>query len=448
MFENAHRRRNFANPCTSREQIGVGPYMSGNMQETIITNVALWRGKNAEIEPNMSIRVRGDRIADVAPAGDLQPSVNEKVVDGQGTTAIPGMIDAHVHLTTNSDYSKVVDNSMYRALVPGTEKLLHGVRNGLRALAAGFTTLRVMGHRESGDVELASMIDRGLLPGPRLLVAPWVISMTGGRGDLFYPAALPRQPLDTADGVEECRKLVRLQRKLGAGFIKVTASAGYLSADDKVHWPNYTVDELKVIVSEAHDYDLKVAAHAHSPEGIKRALLAGVDTIEHGTNITDELIQMMVDQGAYLVPTLAIGDSIARRGSKSGVPAQGLEKMQGDNDSSGQYVRRAKDAGVKIVMGTDSSGNLCEFGEHARELELYVKLGMSPAEALLTTTSVAAEALGMEDEIGTVETGKYADIVLVNGNPLNDIGLLNREGGLRAVFKSGIDVTNPWPAIF
>lgn len=415
--------------------------------ETIIDRVNLWRGKGDQVEADMAIRIVNGRIAEIAPAGALVTGPGTRVEDGSGTTAIPGLCDIHVHLATNSDYSKIVDNATYRALVPGTEKLLHGVRNGLRALKSGVTTLRVMGHRESGDVELASMIERGLIPGPRLVVAPWVISMTGGRGDLFYPAGWPRQYLDTADGVEECRKVVRLQRKLGAGFIKVTASAGVLSADDKVHWPNYTVEELKVIVSEAHDYDLKVAAHAHSTEGIRRALLAGVDTLEHGSNLDEECIEMMLKQGTYLVPTLAIVDSLITRGAATGAKPEGLAKMEIARDNQSRSIRMAIEAGVKIAMGTDSSGNLCRFGEHARELELYVALGMPAYKSLETATSVAAEALDMADQIGTLEVGKCADIVLVNGNPLEDIGYLRRDGGLRRVFKDGQDMTDPWPAV-
>ncbi|MEM7208848.1 MAG: amidohydrolase family protein [Pseudomonadota bacterium] len=421
--------------------------MADENHHTVIHNTTLWRGREDTTERDMSIRLANGKIAEIAPSSEIIIPEDARIVDGSGMTTTPGLCDIHVHLTTNSDFKNVVDNATYRGLVPGSEKLLHGIRNGLRALTSGVTTLRIMGHRESGDVQLAEFIERGLLPGPRLLVAPWVMSMTGGRGDLFYPAELPRQEFDTADGVEECRKVVRLQRKLGAHFIKFTASAGLLSAGDKVHWSNYTVEEMKAIVQEAHDYDLKVAAHAHATKGIKRALEAGVDTLEHGSFLDDECIHMMLRQGTILVPTLLIVDWIARNGAKTGVRADGLEKLEAARQKQRSSIKKAIDAGVKIAMGTDSSGTLCPFGNHGRELELYVELGMSPEAALASATSAAAEALGMQDQIGTLDIGKDADIVMFRDNPLEDISVLTREGGIQAVFKSGVEVTNPWPEV-
>jgi imidazolonepropionase-like amidohydrolase len=418
------------------------------MTATVLKNVTVWPGYGQATQTGMSILIDKTKILEIAPSEILETPLDAEIRDCQGATAIPGLSDIHVHLTTNSDMRQIVDNATYRAFVPGTEKLLHGMRNGLRALAAGFTTLRVMGHRESGDVDLSSMINRGLILGPRLSVAPWVISMTGGRGDLFYPAALPRQPLDTADGLEECRKVVRTQRKLGADFIKFTASAGTLSAGDKVHWPNYTVDEMKIIVSEAHDYDMRVAAHAHSTEGIRRVLEAGVDTVEHGSFIDEACIEIMLKQGTWLVPTLSISDFTISRGEKSGARPEGIAKMKIARDERRNNIRKAMEAGVKIAMGTDSSGNLCPFGNHARELELYVELGMAPWAALETATVNAAAALGREDVSGKLKKGATADVVLLNGNPLEDIYVLRRAGGIRAVFKDGQDVTSPWPQPF
>ena len=419
------------------------------MPVTLMQNVDLWPGDGPDLVRNVSILMRDGRIAEIGPTDTLLPgeegAQDWTILDCKGATAIPGLSDIHVHLTTNSDFGQVVDNATYRALVPGTEKLLHGLRNGWRALAAGFTTLRVMGHRDSGDIELSAFIRRGLLPGPRLSVAPWVISMTAGRGDLFYPNGWPRQPLDTADGIDECRLVVRTHRKLGGDFIKFTASAGLLSAGDKAHWPNYCVEEMQVIVEEAHDCDMKVAAHAHATEGIRRALAAGVDTIEHGSFLDEACIEIMLRQGTFLVPTLSISDTVIRNGARSGARADGIEKMKAARDIKVRNIRKAWEAGVKIAMGTDSSGNLCPFGQHARELEIYVEIGMKPYQALETATIIAAAALERPDVTGRLEPGAVADVVLVNGNPLEDIYVLRRENGIRAVFKDGLDVTNPWP---
>ena len=418
------------------------------MSATLLWNVDLWPGQGSQVQRGMAILMRDGRIAEVTAAGAAPPPAEQakaRVIDATGAVAIPGLCDIHVHLTTNSDLRRTVDNATYRALVPGSEKLLHGLRNGWRALAAGFTTLRVMGHRDGGDVELAAFIARGLLPGPRLSVAPWVISMTAGRGDLFYPNAWPRQPLDVADGVDECRRVVRTHRKLGGDFIKFTASAGLLSAGDQPHWPNYTVAEMRAIVEEAHDCDMKVAAHAHATEGIRRALAAGVDTIEHGSFLDDACIETMLKQGTFLVPTLSITDTVIRNGARSGARADGIEKMKAARDIKVANIRRAFEMGVKIAMGTDSSGNLCPFGQNARELELYVDMGMTPQQALETATIQAAAALGRADVTGLIAPGHVADVVLVNGNPLQDIGVLRRPGGIRAVYKDGLDVTDPWP---
>ena len=418
------------------------------MTTTLLKNVDLWPGQGPGIEAGVSILMQNGRIAEVAPAAMLAAPADAAVIDCTGATAIPGLSDIHVHLTTNSDLSRIVDNAIYRALVPGAEKLMHGIRNGLRALAAGFTTLRVMGHRDGGDVELAAFIERGLLPGPRLSVAPWVISMTGGRGDLFYPTAWPRQDLDTVDGLDECRRVVRTQRKLGADFIKLTASAGLLSAGDKAHWPNFTAAEMQVIVAEAHDYDMRVAAHAHAAVGIRRALEAGVDTIEHGSFLDDACIEIMLKQGTVLVPTLSISDFVIRNGERSGARPDGIAKMKAARDIKVRNIKKAFDAGVTIAMGTDASGNLCPFGQHARELEIYVEIGIPPAAALETATIHAANALGRDGVTGGIQKGAIADVVVLNGNPLEDIYVLRREGGIRAVFKDGVDVTNPWPEPF
>lgn len=410
----------------------------------VLTNARLWDGISDHAVSDVTVRVDDGLIRAI----DARPPDSEAgVVDLHGATIVPGLTDLHAHVTTSSERSMPVDNAIYRTLTPNPEKLLHGIRNMLRSLAAGFTTLRVMGHRGVGEPQLRDFIDQGLIIGPRLKVAPWPISMTGGRGDLFWPASVERDPVDTADGVDACRKMVRLQRKLGADFIKVTASGGMLSGGDRPHWPNYTVAELSAIAEEAHTYDMKVAAHAHSAEGVKRSLMAGIDTIEHGSFLDDECIEMMVARGAFLVPTLSINRWILERGKRTGVTGSGLAKVEEAGRRQVESVQKAISAGVKIALGTDSTGTICPFGHHALELELYVECGMTPVEALATGTRVASEALGLEHEQGTVTPGKIADLVVVDGDPTVDITLLRKPGAILHVYRRGVDVTDPWPFV-
>lgn len=359
-------------------------------------------------------------------------------IDATGCTVLPGLIDSHVHLTTNSDHRNVIASDVFRGQVTERGKLLHGIRNAHRALAAGITTLRVMGHRDAGELELRDFIDSDLLIGPRLKVSPWWITMTNGHGDLFFPPYTPRRQWDTADGIEECRKLVRLQAKAGADFIKVMASGG-MSHGELPHWPNYSVAELTVIVETAHDMDLKVAAHALSPEGIRRSLAAGVDSIEHGSYLDADMAAEMVERGTYWVPTMSFNDWCQREGTSRGLSPQGVADLREAHDRTIEAFSIAREAGVTIAMGTDSSGTLCPFGAHARELELYVQYGMSADEALATATVNAAALLDSPD-LGVLRHGAHADVVVVEGDVLSDIGLLTRPSSIRHVFKSGRDV--------
>jgi imidazolonepropionase-like amidohydrolase len=400
-----------------------------------LVNGAVWQGTGASAAPATVVLVEGERIKAVGSADQLPIPSGATIIDCTGATLIPGLIDCHVHLTTNSTET-AIPSAVYRSTTSPAHKLLDGQRNAGRALAAGFTTLRVVGHRGAGEVELRDFIERGHMVGPRLVVAPWWVSMTGGHGDAFYPTQWPRREWDTADGPDECRKLVRLQLRAGADFIKVMASGGLLSHGDKAEWPNYTVEELRAIVDEAHALDMRVAAHAHSVEGIKRSVAAGVDSIEHGTLANDECLDLLAETGTFLVPTLSITDWTAREGGARGVPADGVERMQRIRDQHFGMFRKAIERGVRVAMGTDSSGTICPFGENARELELYSELGMSPAAALRTATQNAAELLGRTD-LGNIAPGALADILICSGNPLTDVSVLRQDSGIRGVLVSG-----------
>lgn len=407
------------------------------MNDIAIENGLVWLGADERYASGL-LYIRGGRVdyvgehrPDVVPAGTHR-------LDATGHAVLPGLVDCHVHLTTNSDTDRVVASDVFRGQKTGPEKLLHGYRNSLRALRSGFTTLRCMGHRGVGETELRDMIEEGLMVGPNLVVAPWWITMTNGHGDLFYPPYTQRQEWDTADGVDACRQLVRLQARSGADFIKVMASGG-MSRGEQPHWPNYSVAELTAIVDEAHDMDLRVAAHALSVEGIRRSLEAGVDSIEHGSYLDEECAAHMARHGTFLVPTMAFNDWCQREGTARGLSAAGVEDLRDAHDRTIEAFAIARAAGVKIAMGTDSSGTLCPFGAHHRELELYVRHGMSVSEALTTATATASDLLGRED-LGSLRVGAMGDALVVDEKVLGDITRLRT--AIRHVVRAGQDVTD------
>lgn len=398
----------------------------------------VWSGPHEHHQHGL-VYIRAGVVEYAGPTGEGIVPAETPRLDATGCTVLPGLIDAHVHLTTNSDHHNVLPSDTFRGQVSKPGKLLHGQRNAHRALAAGFTTLRVMGHRDVGEIELRDYIDAGLVVGPRLVVAPWWITMTNGHGDLFYPPYTPRKRWDTADGVEECRKMVRLQAKEGADFIKVMASGG-MSKGEQPHWPNYSASELAAIVDTAHDLDLKVAAHALSAEGIRRSLAAGVDSIEHGSYLDEDTAAEMAERGTFLVPTMSFNDWCQREGTVRGLSAQGVADLREAHDRTLKSFALAREAGVKVVMGTDSSGTLCPFGAHARELELFVEHGMSADEALSTATTTAASLLG-RPELGSLRAGAAGDAVIVDGNVLSDISRLGQRSNIRHVVRAGRDLS-------
>lgn len=398
----------------------------------------VWAGPGEHHSDGL-VHIRDGTVVYAGPREEGRIPPGTPRLDAAGCTILPGLIDVHVHLTTNSDHNRVVASDVFRGQVSKPAKLLHGLRNAHRALAAGFTTLRVMGHRGAGETELRDFIDEGLAVGPRLAVAPWWITMTNGHGDLFYPPYTPREKWDTADGIEECRKLVRLNARAGADFIKVMASGG-MSKGERPSWPNYSVAELATIVETAHELDLRVAAHALSAEGIRRSLAAGVDSIEHGSYLDEELAAEMAERGTFLVPTMSFNDWCQREGTLRGLTAKGVADLSEAHDRTLESFTLAREAGVTVAMGTDSSGTLCPFGAHARELELYVKHGMSAEEAITTATTNAALLMDRPD-LGSLQAGAAGDVVVVEGNVLTDIGRLGQPSNIRHVVRAGRELS-------
>lgn len=410
-------------------------------KQMAIVGASIWPGVGPDLLANHTVVTSGRRIVSVGPADETAVPAGARTIQGAGLTVIPGLIDVHVHLGTNSIEGRPRNNAEYLATTPPNEMTMHSIRNAMRALCAGFTTLRVMGFRDGGEIEYRDFVEQGLLFGPRLSVAAWWISMTNGHGDVFFPRNRVRQEWDTADGPDEVRKLVRLQARLGGDFIKVMASGGTMSHGDKPTWPNYTGEELAALVDEAHSMEMPVAAHAHSAEGIRRSLAAGVDSIEHGTYATDESLAQMRETGTFLVPTLAISDWTVRDGAARGADPEHMTKMTQVTAQRGDGFLRAFEAGVRIAMGTDSSGDLCPFGEHAREFELYCELGLAPYQALETATVNGAALLGRTGELGVIAPGAVADLVVLDRSPLDDIYALRRPGSVCHLVKDGLDLS-------
>ena len=368
-----------------------------------------------------AVLITGDRIVGVGKP-DIVPKGTE-VIDLGDVTLLPGFIDLHSHPLIGSD-SYQVDHlkmsSAYKAL-----KGLHAVQENLKY---GWTTLRIAGDADVyyAHLDVRRAIDEGMFVGPRLTGAGHYISVTGGGGDINFAA--PEQHLIAdgliADGVEEIRKVVRTEIKFGSDWIKLLVTGAFMSTGDSPGDVHFTPEEIRAAVEEAGRRRVPVMAHAHAAEGVKQAILAGVRTIEHGTFVDDEGIKLMVERGVYFVPTISVGTWYIENGSN--VPE--MQKMVDlSRKTQADYVKRvgkAIHAGVKIGLGTDFGGYNAEH--NAREFAELVRAGMTPMQAIQAGTRVGSEALGWQDRIGTIAPGKLADLVAVAGDPLADIGVLER----------------------
>jgi imidazolonepropionase-like amidohydrolase len=386
-------------------------------QNTYVLRAArLFDGRSDRVVQPGIVVVSGNRIQSVggqAPAGAT-------VIDLGDATLLPGFIDAHTHLTMdfNPDYNGARLNNLNRTI---PERAIRSTANARATLMAGFTTVRDVGSSNFLDIGLRNAINAGTVPGPRMLVAIHAIGSTGGHcdeGDGFRFGLLNHEsgPEDgVIDSPDQARFAVRFNVKYGADVIKTCPTGGVLSPTDDVDAPQLTQAEMDVLVSTAHELRRKAAAHAHGPEGAKRAIRAGIDSIEHGTFLDDEALRMMREHGTYLVPTLSVRSGIA----ESKFPPLVQQKADLALKSQDAMVRRALAMGVKIALGTDAA--VYPHGDNALEFVLLNADGMTPAQALRAGTSVDADLLGLRDRIGTLEAGKLADIVAVPGNPLDNV---------------------------
>ena len=397
-------------------------------QSTILHCGSLLDVKSGQYRQNVYITINDGKISAVGTAA----AMGGKMIDLGKETCLPGLIDTHTHVLlqgdiTAEDYDAQLlkYSQAYRAIL--------GTVSARRALEYGFTTIRDLETEGAmyADVDIKKAINSGVIPGPRMQVATRALDVTGAYPLLGYaPDVSVPHGVQVCDGPDECRKAVREQISFGADWIKVYSDRSYFVRPDGVldDIPTFTPDELRAIVDEAHRQHKKVASHAAALNGVHNSIAAGVDTIEHGQYIAPEDLKTMVAKGTYYVPTLYVGEYVAEGRAKAGAKVW-LDMVRIHADA----FRAATQAGVKIAFGTDAGGFDWKINP-AEEFPLMVKYGMTPIQAIRSATTVASELLGMQTQIGTVEAGKFADIVAVSGDPLQDVSVLK---SVNFVMKGG-----------
>jgi imidazolonepropionase-like amidohydrolase len=383
---------------------------------------------------NQAIVIEGDKIVSVGPAGSVKAAPDAIVVDLPNATVLPGLIDAHTHITFNPSFG-------YETLgISIPREALVGAHNARVTLEAGITTVRNVGARGYADVALRDAINAGDVPGPRMIVSGPALSITGGHCDNdLLPFEYHASSDGAADGIEGVQHKTREIIKYGADVIKICATGGVLSKGDDPNASQYTLEEMKAIVADAHRLGRKVAAHAHGAQGVQWASEAGVDSIEHGHLMNDAAIATLKKNGTYLVPTLYLVDWHKEHAAQAHLPEYTIKKMQMVSEVGQNNAKKAIAAGVKIGMGTDAA--VYPHGLNAHELGVYVRLGMTPLQAIQTATINDADLLGWTDRIGTLEPGKYADIIAVDGDPLKDVTTLET---VKFVMKGGEVIKNQY----
>jgi len=393
---------------------------------TIIKAGHLLDVKTGQTLTNQQIIIEGDKIVSVGP--QTPAPAGATVINLPNATVLPGLIDAHTHLT--GDNTKLGYESLGVSI---PREALVGAKNAKITLEAGITTVRNVGAGGFTDVALRDAINDGDVPGPHMLVSGPPLGITGGHCDEnLLPSEFHYSAEGVADGIPAVQHKVRENIKYGADVIKICATGGVMSKGDDPNASQYTLEEMKAIVADAHRLGRKVAAHAHGAQGVAWASEAGVDSIEHGHLMDDNSIATLKKNGTYLVPTLYLTEWWAENMDRMKAPDYLKSKMKMVSAASEKAAQKAIQAGVKIGMGTDAA--VYPHGLNAHELAVYVKLGMTPLQAIQTATINDADLLGWSNKIGTVEAGKFADIIAVDGDPLKDVTTLQH---VRFVMKAG-----------
>lgn len=386
---------------------------------------------SGKIVDHPAVTIVDGRITGIADARTIKFGGDVKHIDLGGRTILPGLIDMHVHLTGLAEIGG------YRGL-QYTDSFWSavGVGNARKTLEAGFTSVRNVGSSDFQDVGLREAIDGGWVPGPRITTAGYAIGATGGHCDNnALPPSLDRKEAGVIDSPEEARAKVRWLHKYGAQVIKICATGGVFSLGDSVGGQQLSLEEMKAIADEAHMLHLRVAAHAHGDEGIRTAILAGIDTIEHCSLASDETIKLAAQRRTWFDMDIYNDDYILATGTANGTEQESLDKEKMIGLKQRQTFQRAVKAGVRMIFGTDAG--VYPHGDNGRQFAKMVEWGMTPIQAIRAATSDAADALGKPGDVGAIAVGRYGDIVAVDGDPLTDVRVLER---VSAVIKGGVQV--------
>lgn len=395
---------------------------------TVVKAGSMFDSQSGKVVRNAVIVIEGDKIIAVGDS-DTEVPAGAEVVDLSSSFVLPGVMDMHTHIVGN------LDNYFFAGYFQSPHRAtIGGVVNAKKTLMAGFTTIRNVGAGDYADVALRNAINEGEIPGPRMAVSGPSLGITGGHCDNnSLNASFEERSDGVADGPWEVRTKVRKNVKYGADLTKFCATGGVFSKGTKVGMTQYTLEEMQAIVDESHTHGRKVAAHAHGNEGIKRAITAGVDSIEHASFLDEEAVQMGIDRGTFFALDIYNTEYTLEMGAANGVPEENINKEREVGTIQRQSFTLAVEMGAKVVYATDSG--VYPHGDNGKQFARAVRFGMTPAQAIMSATSLTAELLGWEDQVGEIAAGKYADIIAVHGDPLADISELE---DVDFVMKGGV----------